>query len=92
MLVSYDLRSLRSFPSDVVTQVTKFLRWPLEKLFRDLRHSHTPPLADDGNGALACDATTRIVRPGWAKNTNGRWLVVINTPYYEQFVTEISCR
>ncbi|XP_077504603.1 uncharacterized protein LOC144114619 [Amblyomma americanum] len=80
------------YPIDVVIQVTKFLRWPLEKLFRDLRHLQSPPLADDGSAALACDTVTRIVRPGWAKNTDGRWFVVINTLYYEQFVTEISCR
>ncbi|KAH7980760.1 hypothetical protein HPB49_018993 [Dermacentor silvarum] len=80
------------YPIDVVTEVTRFLRWPLEKLFRDLRHSQSPPLADDGSGSLACDTVTRIVRPGWAKNTLGRWLVVINTLYYEQLVTEISCR
>nr|XP_054919054.1 uncharacterized protein LOC129380887 [Dermacentor andersoni] len=80
------------YPIDVVTEVTKFLRWPLEKLFRDLRHSRSPPLADDGSGSLACDTVTRIVRPGWAKNTLDRWLLVINTLYYEQLVTEISCR
>ncbi|KAH7982298.1 hypothetical protein HPB52_003831 [Rhipicephalus sanguineus] len=80
------------YPIDVVTEVTRFLRWPLEKLFRDLRHSQGPPLADDGSGSLDCDTVTRIVRPGWAKNTLGRWLVVINTLYYEQLVTEITCR
>ncbi|XP_002413652.3 uncharacterized protein LOC8039702 [Ixodes scapularis] len=80
------------YPIDIVTQVTKFLKWPLEKLFRDLRQAQSPPLMENGDGALVCDSLTRIVRPGWAKNTNSRWLVVINTHNYEQFVTETTCR
>ncbi len=51
-----------------------------------------PTLANDNTGGLVCDSVTRIIRAGWAKNTNGRWLVVINTDYYQQYVTEVICR
>ena len=80
------------YPIKVVTEVTKYYKWPLEKLFRDLRHQVMPTLANDNTGGLVCDSITRIVRPGWAKNTNGRWLVVINTDHYQQYVTEVICR
>ena len=80
------------YPIKVVTEVTKYYKWPLEKLFRDLRHQVMPTLANDNTGGLVCDSITRIVRPGWSKNTNGRWLVVINTDHYQQYVTEVICR
>ncbi len=80
------------YPIKVVTEVTKYYKWPLEKLFRDLRHQVMPTLANDNTGGLVCDSVTRIIRAGWAKNTNGRWLVVINTDYYQQYVTEVICR
>lgn len=80
------------YPIKVVTEVTKYYKWPLEKLFRDLRHQVMPSLANDLHGGLVCDSITRIVRPGWSKNTNGRWLVVINTEYYQQYITEVICR
>lgn len=51
-----------------------------------------PSLANDQHGGLVCDSITRIVRPGWSKNTNGRWLVVINTEHHQQYVTEVICR
>ncbi|XP_003740558.1 protein spaetzle 4-like [Galendromus occidentalis] len=76
----------------LINQVTKYLKWPLEKLFRDLRDLHPPTLADSEKGSLVCDSITRIIRPGWARNTNGKWLVVINTAYHIQTVTEIKCR
>jgi hypothetical protein len=80
------------YPIKVVTEVTKYYKWPLEKLFRDLRHQVMPTLSNDNTGGLVCDSITRIIRAGWAKNTNGRWLVVINTDYYQQYVTEVICR
>lgn len=80
------------YPSKVVIEVTKYYKWPLEKLFRDLRHQVMPKLANDNLGGLVCDSVTRVVRPGWAKNTNNRWLVIINTDIYQQYVTEIVCR
>ncbi len=80
------------YPIKVVTEVTKYYKWPLEKLFRDLRQQVMPTLANDNTGGLVCDSVTRIIRAGWAKNTNGRWLVVINTDYYQQYVTEVICR
>lgn len=51
-----------------------------------------PKLANDNFGGLVCDSITRVVRPGWARNTNNRWLVVINTDQHQQFVTEVICR
>lgn len=80
------------YPSKVVIEVTKYYKWPLEKLFRDLRHQIMPKLANDNYGGLVCDSVTRVVRPGWTKNTNNRWLVIINTDIYQQYVTEIVCR
>lgn len=80
------------YPIKVVTEVTKYFKWPLEKLFRDLRHQVMPSLASDNHGGLVCDSVTRIIRPGWTRNTNGRWLVVINTEYYQQYITEVICR
>ncbi|XP_013781207.1 uncharacterized protein LOC106465528, partial [Limulus polyphemus] len=80
------------YPIDIVTTVSKYMKWPFEKLFRDLKFIKMPKPANTGYGALVCDSITRIVRPGWAKNTNGRWLVVINTDYYQQYVTEVICR
>lgn len=93
--ISFDL-SVALMPLEIyralINQVTKYLKWPLEKLFRDLRDLQPPTLADSENGNLVCDSMTRIIRPGWARNTNGKWLVVINTPYHIQTVTEIKCR
>lgn len=80
------------YPAKVVTEVSRYYKWPLEKLFRDLRQQVMPKLANDNFGGLVCDSITRVVRPGWAKNTNNRWLVVINTDHYQQFVTEVICR
>jgi hypothetical protein len=80
------------YPIKVVTEVTKYYKWPLEKLFRDLKNQVMPTLANDNSGGLVCDSITRIIRPGWSKNTNGRWLVVINTDHYQQYVTEVICR
>lgn len=80
------------YPSKVVGEVSKYYKWPLEKLFRDLRQQVMPKLANDNYGGLVCDSLTRVVRPGWARNTNNRWLVVINTDHYQQFVTEVICR
>lgn len=80
-----------NYPLKLVTEVTKYYRWPLEKLFRDLHAQIMPKLAQDSNGNLVCDSVTRVVRPGWARNTNDRWLVVINTENYHQYVTEVVC-
>lgn len=80
------------YPNKVVGEVSKYYKWPLEKLFRDLRQQVMPKLANDNYGGLVCDSLTRVVRPGWARNTNNRWLVVINTDHYQQFVTEVICR
>lgn len=80
-----------NYPLKLVTEVTKYYRWPLEKLFRDLHAQIMPKLAQDTNGNLVCDSVTRVVRPGWARNTNDRWLVVINTENYHQYVTEVVC-
>lgn len=80
------------YPSKIVSEVSKYYKWPLEKLFRDLRQQVMPKLANDNHGGLVCDSVTRVVRPGWARNTNNRWLVVINTDQYQQFVTEVICR
>ncbi|KAF8763747.1 Neurotrophin 1 like protein [Argiope bruennichi] len=80
------------YPIDVVSQVIKYMKWPLEKLFRDLKHQRMPRIAENADGALVCDSITRMIRPGWAKNNNGRWVVVINTEQYAQFVTEVICR
>lgn len=80
------------YPVKVVTEVTRYYKWPLEKLFRDLRQQVMPKLANDNFGGLVCDSITRVVRPGWARNTNNKWLVVINTDQYQQFVTEVICR
>ena len=80
------------YPSKIVSEVSKYYKWPLEKLFRDLRQQVMPKLANDNHGGLVCDSITRVVRPGWARNTNNRWLVVINTDHYQQFVTEVICR
>lgn len=80
------------YPIKVVTEVTRYYKWPLEKLFRDLRNQVMPKLANDNYGGLVCDSITRVVRPGWARNTNNRWLVVINTDSYQQYVTEVLCR
>jgi hypothetical protein len=80
------------YPVKIVTEVSRYYKWPLEKLFRDLRQQVMPKLANDNFGGLVCDSITRVVRPGWAKNTNNRWLVVINTEQYQQFVTEVICR
>ncbi|OQR67591.1 hypothetical protein BIW11_13431 [Tropilaelaps mercedesae] len=66
----------------LIHQVTKYLKWPLEKLFRDLRGLHSLTLTDLGSGSLVSDSITKIIRPGWARNPNGKWLVVINTPIY----------
>ncbi|RWS10097.1 uncharacterized protein B4U79_04425 [Dinothrombium tinctorium] len=80
------------YPIKVVTEVARYYKWPLEKLFRDLRQQVMPKLANDNYGGLVCDSITRVVRPGWARNTNNRWLVVINTDHYQQFVSEVICR
>ncbi|XP_025016334.1 protein spaetzle 4 [Tetranychus urticae] len=80
------------YPTKVVTEVARYYKWPLEKLFRDLRNQVMPKLANDNYGGLVCDSITRVVRPGWARNTNNRWLVVINTDAYQQYVTEVLCR
>ncbi|XP_064458829.1 uncharacterized protein LOC135369096 [Ornithodoros turicata] len=80
------------YPVETVTQVTRYLKWPLEKLFKDLRHLRSAtPISTDG-GALVCDSLTHAIRPGWVKNTDGRWLVALNTEEYEQHVTEVHCR
>lgn len=80
------------YPLKLVTEVTKYYKWPLEKLFRDLHAQIMPKLAQDSTGNLVCDSITRVVRPGWARNTNDRWLVVINTENYHQYVTEVVCQ
>lgn len=80
------------YPLKLVTEVTKYYKWPLEKLFRDLHAQIMPKLAQDSSGNLVCDSITRVVRPGWARNTNDRWLVVINTENYHQYVTEVVCQ
>lgn len=80
------------YPLKLVTEVTKYYKWPLEKLFRDLHAQIMPKLAQDSSGNLVCDSITRVVRPGWARNTNERWLVVINTENYHQYVTEVVCQ
>ena len=80
------------YPLKLVTEVTKYYKWPLEKLFRDLHAQIMPKLAQDSTGNLVCDSITRVVRPGWARNTNERWLVVINTDNYHQYVTEVVCQ
>jgi hypothetical protein len=80
------------YPLKLVTEVTKYYKWPLEKLFRDLHAQIMPKLAQDSSGNLVCDSVTRVVRPGWARNTNERWLVVINTENYHQYVTEVVCQ
>ncbi|XP_015928463.1 neurotrophin 1 [Parasteatoda tepidariorum] len=80
------------YPVDVVSQVIKYMKWPLEKLFRDLKQQRMPRIAENADGALVCDSITRMIRPGWAKNNNGRWVVIINTEQYAQFVTEVICR
>lgn len=80
------------YPNKLVTEVTKYYKWPLEKLFRDLHAQIMPKLAQDSTGNLVCDSVTRVVRPGWARNTNDRWLVVINTENYHQYVTEVVCQ
>jgi len=80
------------YPLKLVTEVTKYYKWPLEKLFRDLHAQIMPKLAQDSSGNLVCDSITRVVRPGWARNTNERWLVVINTDNYHQYVTEVICQ
>ncbi|XP_054711463.1 uncharacterized protein LOC129221051 [Uloborus diversus] len=80
------------YPIDVVSQVIRYMKWPLEKLFRDLKKQRMPRIAENADGALVCDSITRMIRPGWAKNNNGRWVVIINTEQYAQFVTEVICR
>jgi len=80
------------YPLKLVTEVTKYYKWPLEKLFRDLHAQIMPKLAQDSTGNLVCDSITRVVRPGWARSTNDRWLVVINTENYHQYVTEVVCQ
>lgn len=80
------------YPLQLVTEVTRYYKWPLEKLFRDLHAQIMPKLAKDSSGNLVCDSITRVVRPGWARNTNDRWLVVINTENYHQYVTEVVCQ
>ncbi|RWS27363.1 Protein spaetzle-like protein [Leptotrombidium deliense] len=80
------------YPSKVVTEVTRYYKWPLEKLFRELRQQVMPKLANDNYGGLVCDSVTRVVRPGWAKNTDNRWVVAINNDRYEQFISEVICR
>lgn len=80
------------YPSKLVVEVTKYYKWPLEKLFRDLHAQIMPKLAPDSTGSLVCDSITRVVRPGWARNTNERWLVVINNENYHQYVTEVVCQ
>lgn len=80
------------YPVKLVSEVTKYYKWPIEKLFRDLHAQIMPKLAQDSNGNLVCDSITRVVRPGWARNTNDRWLVVINTDNYHQYVTEVVCQ
>ncbi|XP_074595157.1 uncharacterized protein LOC141850425 [Brevipalpus obovatus] len=80
------------YPIKTVIEVTRYYKWPLEKLFRDLRSQVMPKLANDNYGGLVCDSITRVVRPGWARNTNNRWLVIINTEHYQQYVTEVVCR
>lgn len=80
------------YPLKLVTEVTKYYKWPLEKLFRDLHAQIMPKLAQDSTGNLVCDSITRVVRPGWARNTNERWLVVINNDNYHQYVTEVVCQ
>lgn len=80
------------YPLKLVTEVTKYYKWPLEKLFRDLHAQIMPKLAQDSTGNLVCDSITRVIRPGWARNTNDRWLVVINTENYHQYITEVVCQ
>lgn len=88
----YYCTSKEEYPYKLVTEVTKYYKWPLEKLFRDLHAQIMPKLAQESTGNLVCDSITRVVRPGWARNTNDRWLVVINTENYHQYVTEIVCQ
>lgn len=54
-----------------MAEITKYYKWPLEKLFRDLRQQVMPKLASDNYGGLVCDSITRVVRPGWARYAYG---------------------
>ena len=50
------------YPESIVAEITRYYKWPLEKLFRDLRQQVMPKLANDNYGALVCDSITRVVR------------------------------
>lgn len=92
-----------AYPAEVVAKIAQYYRYPLQSLFGTaLSHQVMPQLANDGPssgssgsssgvGGLVCEATTRLVRVGWAMNTSGRWLAVLNTDHYQQYVTEVLC-
>lgn len=81
-----------NYPIETVSRIMKFYKYPLESMFKDMQQQVMPTLAKDNVGGLVCDTTTQLVRVGWAMNTNGRWLVVLNTEQYQQYVTEVICR
>lgn len=87
-----------SYPTEVVNKIVQYYKYPLQSLFGTaLSQQIMPQLANDGStsgsssSGLVCEATTRLMRPGWALNTSGRWLAVLNTDHYQQYVTEVLC-
>lgn len=76
-----------NYPTEIVSKITKYYKYPLESIFKDLQKQVMPTLAQDSAGGLVCDSTTRLLRVGWAMNTNARWLVVLNTEHYQQYGT-----
>lgn len=81
-----------NYPIEIVSKIAKYYKYPLESMFRDLQHQVMPTLAKDSTGGLVCDSATNLIRIGWAMNTNGRWLIVLNTEQYQQYITEVICR
>lgn len=61
-------------------------------MFNELQKQVMPTIAKENAGGLVCDSVTQLIRVGWAMNTNGRWVVALNTPQYQQHVTEVICR
>ena len=80
------------YPTEIVSRIMKYYRYPLKSMFKQLKNQVMPTLAEDNTSGLVCESQTRLLRIGWAMNTDGRWLVVLNTDQYQQYITEVVCR
>lgn len=43
-------------------------------------------------GSFVCESEVAYVRPGWARNWRGEWVVVVNTDKYPQSMRVETCK